>query len=128
MKTPNTKQTAQLMQLYTANTVMYYVPTQLDSGNTTTVVCYPAGIKSFNENQPSIIVFPNPNNGLFNLQLNSTEENVNVSIENNLGETVYTSVTNSSKEVNLQNLSSGMYFIKVQFSGKTDLEKIILIR
>jgi type IX secretion system substrate protein len=128
MKMPNTIQTTQTMQLYTANTIMHFVPTQLDSGNTTTVVCYPAGIKSFNESQSSITVFPNPNNGLFTLQLNSTEENVVVSIENNLGEMVYTGITNSSKEINLQSLSGGMYFVKVQFSDKVASEKIILTK
>jgi hypothetical protein len=128
MKSPHTKQTTQTMQLYTANTIMHYVPTQLDSGNTTTIVCYPTSIKSFHENQSSITVFPNPNNGLFTLQINSTEEDVMVSIENNLGETVYTGITNSSKEINLQSLSSGIYFVKTQSFDKATSQKIILTK
>jgi len=128
MKTPNTIQATQTIQLYTANTIMHLVPTQVDSGNTTTAVCYPAGIKSFSENQPSVNIFPNPNNGLFTLQINTTEENVMVSIENNLGETVYTCTVNSSKEINLQNLSNGIYFVRTQSFDKAISHKIILTK
>ena len=127
MKTPKTKQTVQTMQLYTTNTSTHYVATKVDSGITSTTICYQAGIKSFNESLPSIRIFPNPNNGHFTLQIISTEDPVVVSIQNNLGETVYTGLT-KTKEIDLQNLPSGLYFIKAQFSDKTYSEKIILTK
>jgi len=129
MKSPHTIQTTQTMQLYTANTIMHSAATQVDTGNTTTVICYPTGIKSFHQNQVSINVFPNPTTGLFSLQLNpSTENNIAVTITNNLGETVYNTAIQSSKEINLQNLASGIYVIRVQFSCGICSQKITLIK
>ncbi len=125
-KSPPTMQNNQTMQLYPANTSLHYINTLLDTGNITTDICYPLGIKSLSENQPLIKVFPNPTNGTFTLQINNfNEENVIVSIENNLGETVY---SNLSKEINLQNLTSGTYFLHVKSFDNMYSQKIILIK
>lgn len=64
-------------------------------------------------NNSSIKVFPNPSNGLITFQ--STENISNIYIINQLGEIVYKEAcTNyNKKELDLTNLSNGMYFYKI---------------
>ena len=58
-------------------------------------------------------VFPNPSNGLVTFQ--STGNITTISIMNQLGETVYkdTCVNHNNKELDVTNVSNGMYFYTI---------------
>jgi PKD repeat protein len=77
-------------------------------------------------------VFPNPSNGTFQLDLNGLNEGtVKLSVYNTVGQVVYetnATATNGelSKSLNLNNLSSGVYFLKVNSGSASHTKKIVI--
>ncbi|NQY07051.1 MAG: T9SS type A sorting domain-containing protein [Flavobacteriaceae bacterium] len=82
----------------------------------------------------NISLWPNPTNGDFNIQLtNSTTDNVSVSMYDIQGREVYTNVFEGTgglfqKELNLGNLSSGVYLFNIEHGNKSSTKKIIINR
>ena len=82
----------------------------------------------------SALVYPNPSTGVFTLQLtgaSSESARAQVNISNILGEIIYStqeSLTNKSltKEIDLQNMANGAYFMQISIGGKTKTQKIII--
>ena len=76
-----------------------------------------------------IKLYPNPNNGTFTLKINSlTTENAKIEIYNELQQIVFeeTISTTSSKEIHLQNSSTGIYVVKVYDGEKQYFKKLII--
>lgn len=77
-------------------------------------------------------IFPNPNNGVFNLILNGlSSDNVKISVYNLLSNLVYETESETthgsfSKELHLNNLSNGVYFVRVNSGNNEFLKKIII--
>jgi hypothetical protein len=77
-------------------------------------------------------IFPNPNTGIFNLEISSLEaENLDITIYNNIGVVVYESRNiemkgNYSSKIDLSDFSSGLYFINLTKDGSNYTEKIII--
>jgi photosystem II stability/assembly factor-like uncharacterized protein len=77
-------------------------------------------------------IYPNPTNGLFTVTLNNTTINkVNINIINILGELMYTSQEENtsavfSKQLNLQSLACGTYFIQIKNADKVYTQKLII--
>lgn len=69
---------------------------------------------------------PNPNNGIFNIKINSNE-NGNLEISDLFGVTVFKSVFQREEnlEVNLQNRPKGIYIVKLITGNQTYYEKIV---
>jgi hypothetical protein len=70
------------------------------------------------ENDINFNVFPNPSNGVFNINFSSNEENnVNLTVKNVVGQTVITETVNVSGKTNhqisLTDYSKGIYFLTV---------------
>ncbi|MGX7668383.1 S8 family serine peptidase [Flavobacterium pedocola] len=67
------------------------------------------------ENLVKSVLYPNPNNGAFTININRNAENVSVTVYDIYGKKVYDS---NEKEaifnLNLGNLASGMYIVKLQ--------------
>jgi len=92
------------------------------------------GIKINNEAAAHVSLYPNPSNGLFTLQLNNISANASkaqISISNILGEVIYASqeqINNNglSKEIDLQNIANGSYFMKVSVGDRTYTNKTII--
>lgn len=89
------------------------------------------GIDEF-ANNIQVELYPNPNNGVFTLNL-STDGNevVNIRVLNNIGEEVYKldniTVNNSYKnELNLSKYSEGLYFIHISSGDSYYLKKILV--
>lgn len=81
------------------------------------------GIVSISGNTTSINVYPNPNNGLFTVDLNTTSQ---VSITNTLGQVILTETMSAGKQnLNIQNQSTGIYFVKVIQQDKQHIIKLI---
>ena len=83
------------------------------------------GIKQLNSNE-KIIVYPNPNNGSFNITLH--EQIKDIKIVNVLGEEINynTNVNSNTQDIHISNLSSGVYFIKINTSTQNYLKRIIV--
>ncbi len=77
-------------------------------------------------------IFPNPNTGVFNLEISSLNaENLDITIYNNIGVLVYESRNleikgNYSSKIDLSDFSSGLYFINLSKDGDNYSEKIII--
>jgi alpha-tubulin suppressor-like RCC1 family protein len=81
--------------------------------------------------ESSITVFPNPNNGNFNITIRSKTEKVFISLMNAVGQTVYQSseeINESllSKDFNFGSLSKGVYVLTVKTTDDYDVVKIVI--
>lgn len=76
---------------------------------------------------PVISVYPNPNNGVFNVDYSNAAQ---IKIVNTLGNIVFDekteNVSEGSKVIDLSNLSNGIYMISVSNEKGTSYHKIIL--
>ncbi len=79
----------------------------------------------------SFAIFPNPNNGSFNIKLKSnSDKDINVQIYDIRGRSIfnnsYVSSTDFNQEINLNNAQSGVYLVKVSNGLKETIKKIII--
>ncbi|OPZ95699.1 MAG: hypothetical protein BWY70_01936 [Bacteroidetes bacterium ADurb.Bin408] len=79
----------------------------------------------------NVNIYPNPSNGLFNLNMLSNSETLEIAVMNIQGQTVYENKLShmafgSSTELNLRTLPAGMYHIRLS-DGKTILNKKLVI-
>jgi len=95
----------------------------------------PAGIKNNLLNDATVKIFPNPNNGEFEIILSGTqnEKISGIKVYNLLGQEVYsilepTSANESNRKVMLNELSNGSYFVTVVSESGTYKSKIIINR
>lgn len=74
-------------------------------------------------------VYPNPTNGLLNIRINNFTGKASINVIDINGRTVYSNINNDfnvESSINLNNLSSGMYIIKVSADTTTYTEKLII--
>lgn len=85
-----------------------------------------------NKNDLSTILYPNPNQGSFTLEMNSlTLQNINIEIINTMGIKVYLEdgISFSGKlvkPINLNNVPAGVYFLSILNSGKNIVQKFLV--
>lgn len=74
-----------------------------------------------------ISVYPNPSNGVFYVQVSEEVIGSHVIVMNALGEIVYSLIANSSEsKLDLQALTNGVYFVKVEKEGRNySVRKIV---
>lgn len=87
-------------------------------------------INNFNK-KISLDVFPNPNNGIFNIKVqNSNNEDMSIEITNVNGQLVYNKQFNNTglilEKIDISYCSKGIYFIKVQSETNLKVKKIII--
>lgn len=81
---------------------------------------------SFSEK--TVKVYPNPNNGKFNVELNNFNESAKIQIINSIGAIVYrNSIRNGISEIEFRKQQAGLYFINI-ISGKTVKTSKIIIQ
>ena len=77
-------------------------------------------------------IYPNPNNGLFNISFTSTNsKNISLSIYNSLGELVFDDYLNNYtgeyfNTIDLDNYGKGIYFITINSDDRVINRKIII--
>ncbi|PIQ16989.1 MAG: hypothetical protein COW67_00550, partial [Flavobacteriales bacterium CG18_big_fil_WC_8_21_14_2_50_32_9] len=77
-----------------------------------------------NSAKNNIKLFPNPNNGVFNI---ITSEQINVTIYNVLGANVFTKALKSGNHtLSLETQPKGMYFVNIQQDGSVVTHKMIV--
>jgi hypothetical protein len=82
--------------------------------------------KGLNESK-SIKVYPNPNNGVFTLQLNNFRENTRVMLFNAIGQKVYEqTLRGDTHRIELPNLQRGLYVVKAINNNKQFDQKMIV--
>ncbi len=87
-------------------------------------VVEPQSIKKYGELK--VNAYPNPANDILNVELNSNENAV-ISIVNLIGQTVKVVNTNNTlNTIQISDLTSGMYMLKVEQAGKTFTSKIVV--
>lgn len=78
----------------------------------------------------SFEVYPNPNNGFFNIKPVDTGNGpMSVTIYSTDGSVVYTSATDSpggEEQIDLQHLSGGIYFIKRSAANRSYIKKLVI--
>ena len=79
------------------------------------------------ELQEDILIYPNPSNGNFVIQLNNPSLVKEIHIVDNLGKPVFV-LKNIQREnqFNLNHLPSGTYTVEVVYRNETILKKIII--
>ncbi|WP_394760226.1 T9SS-dependent M36 family metallopeptidase [Flavobacterium sp.] len=86
------------------------------------------GLNSF-QNEKIINIYPNPSNGLVNIKINQFTGKVNLQVIDLNGRVVYSLKNtdfNVETSINLNNLESGMYLIKIEGDELNYTKKIIL--
>jgi hypothetical protein len=79
------------------------------------------GINEILEN--AFNLYPNPNNGVFTIELNATTQ---VSITSILGDVLVNTTLNTGKQtLDIQNKANGIYFVKLIQNGKQQIIKLI---
>jgi hypothetical protein len=92
----------------------------------------PSGINTTNSEQ-SFLVYPNPNNGLINVDLNIKEaKDASVIIYDANGKVVYNNIVkdpfNNKLQIDLSNQAGGMYFIKVVTENYSSSKSFVIER
>lgn len=91
----------------------------------------PVGITQLSANEERINVYPNPSDGIINVEFDTPLENVSkLTIHNVYGKSVkglkFDEIGYDHLTINLKELSSGIYFIKVNIGESTIIKKVVL--
>jgi len=86
-----------------------------------------------NNSASLVTLYPNPNNGQFNIVFGSDTVDVFVEITDVEGRTVQTQQLNSvvagaNNTVSMENAANGFYFVKVTANGTTTIQRISVVR
>ncbi|WP_299254300.1 S8/S53 family peptidase [uncultured Lacinutrix sp.] len=75
----------------------------------------------------NFIMYPNPTNGILNINLNSFNNAVSLEIHNLVGQQVFTTkLTKSNSRISVSNLSKGLYLVTVKTSNTLTTKKLII--
>jgi hypothetical protein len=79
-------------------------------------------------NDSRIGIYPNPTNGILNINLNGVNENPDLTILTLQGQVVYTEklVANTTKQLDLTVYPKGVYFIKLSSDKVLKIERIVI--
>lgn len=91
-------------------------------------VILPTGINIIEPKENTISFFPNPTSGIVIINFPENFQKAKIEIHNVIGETIYNEVMDieSKKEINLININSGIYFVKVFDGEKSYCKKLIV--
>ena len=73
-----------------------------------------------------IIIYPNPSNGNFIIQMKDSGELSKIEIFSLLGQKVFEKENNNTSIINLDNVTKGTYIIRISQGAKTSIKKILI--
>lgn len=84
-------------------------------------------------NKENIRIYPNPSNGIFNLEINNAEKtNYSVKVFNILGSVIYNSPINGEniikQKIDLTKYPKGMYFLSIESENENIVNRRIIIK
>ena len=71
-------------------------------------------------------VYPNPSNGIFNIDFKNSNENNSIEIYSIYGDKVLETSASESKSITVSNLKKGIYLIKVNQNNQTITKKLVI--
>lgn len=78
-----------------------------------------AGVRVYNGVTVKTVLYPNPNNGSFNVSISVLAEKTSLEVYNSLGQIVFEQpITTNLTTVNMSELSNGVYFAKIKSNGE----------
>ena len=86
-------------------------------------------IEDNSKSEPSIKVYPNPSNGIINIDFENTDGIKRISIYNTLGQMIESTAVNTSLKhysINLNGKPKGLYFIGIETENDMLFRKVIL--
>ena len=87
------------------------------------------GINAQNQQDKFFKIWPNPTSTKVNILLRGVaNQPVDITITNELGETVYENKQFNTKEIPVDNFKDGVYFIQIKTKERQQREKFILVR
>jgi hypothetical protein len=84
------------------------------------------GLENTLSNATQFTIYPNPNNGHMNIELSDFKGNGKLSIQNLLGEIVFTEKISAPNSHLSLSLTSGLYFVVVEQNGHKQTRKLII--
>ncbi len=87
-----------------------------DTAYETYVICnYPLSAPIFNKSSDDIILYPNPAHDELNVVYDASSDIKNIAVYNIIGKvlTVYKVTNNNSANLNIENIPSGIYFVRL---------------
>lgn len=97
-----------------------------DSGSNYSTDCA-AGINEQKNETDAYTIFPNPCNGIFNIQIEAgSSSQYKVEIDNAFGEMVYQQTTPQTTNIDLSSQPKGIYFVKLVSEQGTVTKKLII--
>ncbi len=102
-------------------------------GSDTMNLTFITNIEEYNYVDANLSVFPNPNVGVFTIEINDmVDQELHLTIFNSLGKFIYSQNIetngNASKRIDLSSLSSGIYFIRIDTDSKKVYRSKIVIQ
>ncbi len=76
----------------------------------------------------SISIFPNPSNGIVNVQIENTSGNFTVEVMDITGKLMQTVNTNASRTIDISSYQAGIYFVRVSTDTASQTKRIELIK
>ncbi|HTA28392.1 MAG TPA: T9SS type A sorting domain-containing protein, partial [Bacteroidia bacterium] len=94
------------------------------------------GVNNIANTVSNFNIYPNPNNGQISVEWSAVSgllSEVRISILNELGQVVYDNTDTqvagkNKKQLNLENLASGVYTLRMQTSGGTTVRKVVIMK
>jgi hypothetical protein len=86
---------------------------------------YGLGLQSEKNIENAVKIFPNPNNGKFEISKNS-EKNISINLKNSIGQSVYSDIISDSSQKISLTLAPGVYFAIFSDGNHTYGKKIII--
>lgn len=118
----NTLETNSVITVTPSSTSIYTV-TGVDANgcvNTSTYtikVISCVGLNTLSSDASSIMVFPNPNNGLFTLTSTEVSDNLFIEIYNSIGQLIHIQkIETENTQLDLKHFANGIYYIKIKAS------------
>lgn len=90
------------------------------------MTCNDCGVVNVPEiEKNNLTVYPNPATNKFTVDLGN-DEKANIQLFNLVGQQVYNETITGSAQVNVSNLHSGVYMLKVNQNGKVTTTKVVV--
>jgi hypothetical protein len=122
---PN-KTNVELMQIVRESSSIYSNPTnQLGYGIPNFEAAFQTLSGSEVGNVETIQVFPNPAKATVTINLPNSTEVANIRLMNLLGKTINTYTTSGTQQIDVTQLSQGMYVLRIEANGETITKKLI---
>ena len=80
-------------------------------------------VTAVNENAANTNVYPNPTNGLLNIEGQGT---MHISVSNLLGQTLQETIANGNTTLDMSRLEAGMYLIRIENENGVTIQKVNL--